>query len=155
MQPNLQILDYEVDPGGAEPSFYRMLVNRKQVKYIEIDPKIYDVGDLCFPPILVTKLPILPPGSWTQGRISQAPNQQDPPYFSEVLDVDLPCITPLWHTEFHDCLSLTKEKRLESNVYLATCPRLPSSPVVVKYARFEWEIQHYIAETQAYHWLKG
>lgn len=65
MQPNLQILDYEVDPDGAGPSFYRMLVNKKEVKYIAIDPKIYDVDDLCFPPILLTSLPTLPQGDWT------------------------------------------------------------------------------------------
>ena len=55
----IEVLNQEVDPEDKTPSYYRILVNRKHIKYVTIDPGIYEVDDLCFPPILVEKLPKL------------------------------------------------------------------------------------------------
>jgi len=46
------------------------------------------------------------------------------------------------------------ERKLRSGIYDATCPRF-SSPVVVKFARFAWEISRLGAETRAYAWIHG
>ncbi|KAF4964422.1 hypothetical protein FZEAL_10871 [Fusarium zealandicum] len=45
-------------------------------------------------------------------------------------------------------------QKLRSNVYEATCPYF-SSPVVVKFARFSWEIPLLEAEITAYEWVEG
>jgi len=58
----VEILNQDIDREGNTPSYYRMLVNKKHFKYITIDPGIYEVDDLCFPPILLEKLPPFPEG---------------------------------------------------------------------------------------------
>ena len=45
-------------------------------------------------------------------------------------------------------------KMLLPNVYKATTPRF-HFPVIVKFARFPWEIDYYDQETQAYSWIEG
>ncbi len=80
----VEILNQEIDPQDKTPSYYRILVNRKHIKHVTIDPGIYNVDDLCFPPIPVEKLPPLPKGDWNWGRISQ--NIGNPtPFFAETL----------------------------------------------------------------------
>ena len=59
----VEILNQEIDCEGNTPSYYRMLVNKKDFKYITIEPKIHEVDDLCFPPILLSKLPPFPAGN--------------------------------------------------------------------------------------------
>lgn len=51
-------------------------------------------------------------------------------------------------------MSLTIGESLKSHVRLASSPDFVS-PVIAKFARFEWEINYYIAETQAYSWIDG
>ncbi len=46
------------------------------------------------------------------------------------------------------------DQRLRSNVYLASSPQF-EKPLIAKYARFDWEIGYYTAETRAYHWIDG
>lgn len=43
-------------------------------------------------------------------------------------------------------------QKLRSNVYEATCDRF-ASPVIAKFARFEWEIPQLNHETVAYEWI--
>jgi serine/threonine protein kinase len=45
-------------------------------------------------------------------------------------------------------------KMLLPNVYEATTPRF-DVPVIVKFARFPWEIDCYDQETEAYSWIEG
>jgi hypothetical protein len=59
----VSILNQEIDRNN-EPSYYRMLVDGKNFKYITIDAGIYEVDDLCFPQVLVQKLPQFPQGEW-------------------------------------------------------------------------------------------
>lgn len=149
----IEVLNQEVDPEDKTPSYYRILVNRKHIKYVTIDPGIYEVDDLCFPPILVEKLPKFPEGDWNCGRISQT-NGTPAPFFSETLKKELPSISPLWYPKFYEYLSFQIGERLRSNVYMASSPKF-EKPIVAKFARFHWEIGYYVAETQAYSWIDG
>ncbi|OBT87717.1 hypothetical protein VE02_04085 [Pseudogymnoascus sp. 03VT05] len=148
----VEILNQDIDPDGNTPSYYRMLVDKTSFKYITIDPGIYEVDDLCFPPILLELLPPFPNGTWNCGRISQTAGS--PPFFNETTQESLPSITPLWHSKSYPYLSLEIGKRLRANIYMASSPEF-KNPVIAKFARFEWEIGYYIAETQAYPWLEG
>ncbi|KAF4628659.1 hypothetical protein G7Y89_g9488 [Cudoniella acicularis] len=154
MQPTtIEILNQEVDPDGDTPSYYRMLVNKKDFKYITIDPGIYEVDDLCFPASLLEKLPPLPSGNWNCGRISQSV-ENPTPFFAEIARKALPSISPLWHPKSYDYLSLKIGKRLRSNVYLASSLQF-EKPIIAKFARFDWEIRYYVSETGAYSWIDG
>lgn len=158
MQPaKIKILNQEIDPDGRTPSYYRMLVNEKHFKYITIDPGIYEVDDLCFPPILLEKLPHFPPGDWNCGRIAKRDEggSTSAAYFAETSSRTLPGIRPLWHPKSFDYLSLKNQERLKSNVYLASSAQHPGGPVIAKFARFDWEVGYYVAETQAYAWIAG
>ncbi|KAL5347507.1 hypothetical protein ACLOAV_007819 [Pseudogymnoascus australis] len=148
----VEILNQEIDPEGSTPSYYRMLVDKRSFKYITIDPGIYEVDDLCFPPVLLELLPSFPAGNWNCGRISQTPGS--PAFFAETSQEALPSINPLWHPKSYSYLSLEIGERLRANVYMASSPEF-KKPVVAKFARFEWEIGYYIAETQAYSWIEG
>lgn len=151
--PIIEILNQDIDPEGDTPSYYRVLVDRKHFKYITIDAGIYEVDDLRFPPALLEKLPSFPPRDWNSGRISRTP-QKPIPFFSETTKKTLPAITPLWHSESYDYLAFKIGERLKSNVYVASSPQFPKA-VVAKFARFDWEIGYYVAETQVYSWIDG
>jgi len=109
----LEILNQEIDPEGQTPSHYRILVSEKHFKYVTIDPGIYEVDDLCFPPALVEKLPSFPEGDWNCGRISQTTGNPTS-VFSETLKKTLASINPLWHPKSHDYLSFQFGKRLRA-----------------------------------------
>ncbi|ESZ89743.1 alpha-galactosidase A precursor [Sclerotinia borealis F-4128] len=129
-----------------------MLVNNEHFKYITIDPEIYEVDDMCFPPYLISKLPPFPAGDWNYGRISRTA-ENSMAFFAETSKKDFPSIKPLWHTKSYDYLSFELEQ-LNSNVFMASSP-LFEQPIIAKFARFEWEIGYYIAETQVYSWING
>jgi predicted Ser/Thr protein kinase len=148
----VSILNQEIDRGN-EPSYYRMLVDEKYVKYISIDPGTYEIDDLCFPPILVQKLPRLPKGEWNSGRIMRT-GEIPKPFFIETCRENFRSIAPLWHSKTFDYLSFNIGKMLTPNVYVASSPQF-EKPIIVKYARFDWEIGYYVAETRAYSWIEG
>lgn len=149
--PNLQLLQASADPDND--SEFRILVDGKSIKYITIGAGIYDCDDMCFGPSLVSLLPPLPPGDWNTGRISRHAATGEA-HFVTVSNEPLPGITTTWHATHIDHLELTMEDKLRSNVYLATCPRF-SSAIVVKFARFPWEISQLETETAAYEWIEG
>jgi hypothetical protein len=149
----VEILNQEIDYEGNTPSYYRMLVNKKHFKYITIEPKIYEADDLCFPPILLSKLPPFPAGDWNYGRISQAA-ENPTTFFAETSRKHFPSITPLWHANSYDYLSFKIGQRLRANVYVASSSQF-KKPIIAKFARFEWEIGYYITETQVYSWING
>jgi predicted Ser/Thr protein kinase len=153
LPPIVEILNQEIDRNCNEASYYRMLVNKEHFKYIDIDPGIYEVDDLCFPPILLEKLPPLPPGDWNYGRISQTV-ENPTPFFAETSWKNFPSITPLWHPKSYDYLSFKIGEQLKSHVYMAYSPQF-EKPIIAKFARFPWEIGYYIAETQVYSWING
>lgn len=67
----VEILNQEADPDDSGLSHHRILVERTHFKCVTIDPGIYDIDDLCFPPILLEILPPFPTGSWNCGRIGR------------------------------------------------------------------------------------
>ncbi len=149
--PSIVLLNCEVDADGI--SDFRLLVNGKFVKYVTIDPGLYDSGDMCFGPSLISMLPPLPPGEWNEGYISR--NQVDNrPCFTRTSQTRLPGITNLWHSLQIDHLELQIGEKLRSNVYKAKSRRFDST-IVVKFARFPWEIRYLNSETAAYEWIQG
>jgi hypothetical protein len=149
---DLKVLHLYVDDTGLE-SYYRVLVDSKYFKYISIDSGVYDVEDLTFPQALLSKLPNLPPGEWNLGHIAKSEDNISP-HFAWTTQKTFSSIQHTWHSVFVDYLSLTMVKMLLPNVYEATTPRF-HVPVIVKFARFPWEIDFYDQETQAYSWIKG
>jgi len=78
----------------------------------------------------------------------------NPPHFSEVTKVQLPSISHLWHPVQIDHLELCMGRKLRSNVYEATTPYF-DLPIVVKFARFPFEIPYLNSETSAYQWIQN
>jgi predicted Ser/Thr protein kinase len=148
---DVQVLQASVDPENQ--SDFRILVDRKVIKYLTIDSGLYDVGDMCFAPALISILPPLPPGDWNKGHISQDTSNMRP-HFAEITKAQLPGITKVWHPLQIDYLELQMGKKLRSNVYEATCPRF-NSTIIAKFARFEWEMPRLDAETSAYQWIEN
>lgn len=76
-------------------SEFRMLINGS-VRYIAIDPGIYEISDMCFGPTLIPLLPPFPSGDWksAQVRIDPVTGQ---PYFEAVSNHAGPSIRWLWH----------------------------------------------------------
>ena len=149
---DVKILHLSVDDTGLE-SYYRVLVDGKYFKYISIDSGVYDVEDLTFPQALVPKLPQLPTGQWNLGHIAKDDDGISP-HFAWTIQRTFSSIQQTWHPFFVDYLSLTLGKMLLPNVYEATAPGF-EDPVIVKFARFPWEIDYYNQETQVYSWIKG
>ncbi|KAF8338592.1 alpha-galactosidase A precursor [Amanita rubescens] len=148
---DIKLLQASVDP--LDESHFRILVDGKFVKYLTIDAELYSADDMCFEPSLISILPPLPPGDWNTGRISR--NCADGrPHFSEVTKVELPCISHLWHPLQIDHLDLHMGRKLRSNVYEASTPQF-DLPIVVKFARFPWEIPYLDSETSAYQWIQN
>ncbi|KAF1989194.1 hypothetical protein K402DRAFT_411230 [Aulographum hederae CBS 113979] len=104
-------------------SYFRLLVDGKHIKYLVIDQGLYDVEDMCFEPALLSMIPPLPPE-----------------------------ITNIWHPLQMDHLEFRMVKDLRSSVCEATAPNFPSS-IVLKFARFDWEIPQLEHETLAYKWI--
>ncbi|GME27535.1 alpha-galactosidase A precursor [Neofusicoccum parvum] len=125
--PTFQLLQASVDP--EDFSELRILVDQRHVKYLTIDPGLYAADDMRFEPSLVAILPPLPHGDWNSSHISRSPTDERTS-FARVAKVQLPAIT---HT---------------------TCREF-GAPVVVKVARFAFEIPQLDAETRAYRWVEG
>lgn len=49
---------------------------------------------------------------------------------------------------------LREGQKVRTNVYEVTCPGF-NSPVIAKFARFEWEVPQLEVETAAYSWVDG
>ncbi|THY71161.1 alpha-galactosidase A precursor [Aureobasidium pullulans] len=134
----------------------RILIDSRHIKYITVDPGVYDIDTMCFEPYLIPALPPLPElpmEDWNSAHISHHPSDGKP-HFSRVTNDPLPSIAQTWHparVEFLDC---QLGDQLRSNVHEATCSKFEGK-VVVKLARFPWEIWQLDYETQAYQWIQG
>lgn len=149
---DLKILHQTIDDTDSE-SYYHVLVDGKHFKYISIDFEVYEVDDLCFPPALLSKLPPLPSGEWNLGHIAKGEDKASP-HFDWTVQRTFSSIQNIWKPVFVDYLSLDMGKMLLSNVYEATTPTF-NVPIIVKFARFPWEVGYYNQETQAYSWIEG
>ncbi|KAF4948388.1 hypothetical protein FGADI_9700 [Fusarium gaditjirri] len=148
---DLQLLQASIDPDNE--SDFRILVDKKFVKYLTIDAGLFELPEMAFGPTLFSLLPRFPTEEWNKGRISRDP-LKGTAYFSSISRVQLPGILNVWHITHVDHLDLQMERKLRSNVFEAACSRF-SSPVVVKFARFPWEVPQLEAETTAYQWIEG
>ncbi|ATZ46088.1 hypothetical protein BCIN_01g07560 [Botrytis cinerea B05.10] len=72
--PRIEILNQDIDIENILPSYFRILVDGKRFKYITIDPGTYLARDLCFPSLLLKKLPPFPSEgdaeSWNLARVA-------------------------------------------------------------------------------------
>ena len=151
--PAIELLQASVDMNSDDQGDFRILVGHKSIKYLIIDPGLYNVDDMCFGPSFVALLPSLPLGDWNTGYISR--NATDGrPHFARVTNDELPRVTHLWHPLIVKYMDLHLGEELLSNVYEATYPRFPST-VVVKFARFFWEVGYLDSETRAYQWIEN
>ena len=148
---DIKLLQSSINP--LDKSKFHILVDGKFVKYLTIDAGLYNANDMCFTPSLISIIPPLPPGDWNTGRISR--NGTDgQPHFSKVTKVQLPSISHLWHPLQIDHLELCMGRKLRSNVYEATTPHF-DLPIIVKFARFPFEIPYLNSETFVYQWIQN
>jgi hypothetical protein len=147
----IQILQAEIDPNGE--SDLRVLIEKKFIKYLKIDQGVYPPQDIGFGPKLAELLPDLPAGDWNLCQISH--NETANGEISVTLGRhDFPSITCLWHSVAVEYLDLRIGRKLRSNVYEACLPKSEAN-IIIKFARFPWEIAYINSETSAYAWMKG
>ncbi|KAL8790089.1 MAG: hypothetical protein Q9213_000791 [Squamulea squamosa] len=147
----LSILDVADDPDSSA-TLYRILENNSRIVYLSIDAGVFDEDDYCLAPALLDRLPVFPPGDWNKGHVTRTEERPEP-HFACTRREELPGITSFWHkkhVEFHE---LDIGEKLMPNVAEASHAEL--GEVIAKYARWEWEISSYQAETQVYSWLNG
>ena len=147
-----KILHMTVDENDLD-SYYHLLVDGRYFKYISIESGTYDFDDLCFPPVLLSKLPKFPPGDWNLGHIAKSVEIPSP-HFAWTTQKNFSSIETTWHPTYVDFLSLKIGELLMINVYEVTLAQF-ESPVIAKLARFPWEIDYYNNETLAYSWIEG
>ncbi|KAH6613889.1 alpha-galactosidase A precursor [Boeremia exigua] len=157
----IKLLQASADPDDI--SELRLLVDHQHIKYVTVDPYIFDYMDLIFEPTLIEILrPLLPTGDWNNARIFQATSSgKSTSGNAEVAEVQVetsiqvqPGILRIWHSLSIDYLELEVGSRLRSNVREATCSKIPGQ-FVVKFARFHYEIAQLEHETTAYKWING
>ncbi|KAK7885067.1 hypothetical protein LTR67_010770 [Exophiala xenobiotica] len=148
----IQILNLEVD--SEDISYYRILLDGKSFKYITIDAGVYDPEVMKWSTMLVPRLPPLPEGDWNEGHITNHP-EQGTPYFSRYAKVKLPTIVSTWSPVQIDWLDLEHSQRIQSNIQVMRLKKeiagmRAGQEVLVKFARFPWEIQYFEHETRIY-----
>ena len=156
----IQILNLEVDTDGV--SDFRILVDGRSFKYVTIDHGVYETSVMVWDRLLIPVLPPLPKGEWNEGHIKRHPDT-GMPYFTQYSKVELPGIHNEWHSTHVNWLDLQRGEKLMSNVYTATIPKTANTEqmgmvddeLVIKYARFPWEMQYYAAETGIYKLIEG
>ncbi|KAI4275599.1 MAG: hypothetical protein LQ337_003111 [Flavoplaca oasis] len=147
----LRVLDIADDP-DTPATHYRLLKTSGRILYVSIDAGVYDEDDNYFPPRLLDLLPPLPSGDWNKGHITKTKERPEP-HFAWTRRADLPRITSTWHPTHVEFNELRIDSKLMPNVAEASHPEF--GDVIAKYARFEWEISSYQAETEVYSWLEG
>ncbi|KAK5121442.1 hypothetical protein LTR85_005275 [Meristemomyces frigidus] len=151
MATPLQLLQASIDED--DDSHFRFLVGGVSIKYVTITRKLYKTDDMSFEPTLILLLPTFPPGDWNDGRISRNP-QDGRPFFERVEKRAMRAVSSPWHPVRIDYSNLELGEKLHPGVYETTCTAF-SSTLVVKFARFEWEVDAIDHETTAYQWIEG
>jgi len=149
---DLQLLQASVDENTD--SDFRFLHHGTKVRYITIAPGLFSTDTMCFAPELIPLLPPFPSGDWNSGWIAQDAQTGDP-CFTRVEKSPVPGVRTAWHPVTLDHLDLTFGRKLRSGVYEATAPSLSPSPVVAKFACFEWEVGYMESECTAYQWIEN
>lgn len=149
-QRDITLLQAEAD--NDDESYFRLLINGS-VRYITIAQGIWSTDDMCFGPSLATILPDLPTGNWNDGLVVKHP-ETGKPYFARATRTSFPGVENTWHNTFVDYMDLGESRRLRSGVYEVKCPQFEEL-VVVKFARFDWEIRYMEGDTAAYRLIEG
>jgi predicted Ser/Thr protein kinase len=150
-QRNVELLQAEVDE--SDQSFFRLLVDGRIVKYVTVECGLYTEEDMCFGLSLISLLPEFPPGDWNDGLVARD-TDTGRPHFKHVAQTQFPGVRHQWHRTKVDYLDIVVGKKLRTGIYEATY--LKSDTVfIVKFARFDWEIQYLENETVAYEWIDG
>ncbi|TKA23430.1 hypothetical protein B0A50_07306 [Salinomyces thailandicus] len=152
MEPKTRVLQACIDDDDGDESYFRVLINGVAIKYITIPPGIFSVDDMCFSPVLMTLLPPFPPGDWNDAYVSQDP-QSGLPYYKTLTKRAWPAITSTWHATTVDYLELDLGFKWKSAVYDTLLNA--STDSIVKFARFDWEIEAVDHETSVYQWIEG
>lgn len=146
----------EVDDDDSYESEYRVQIG-SEVKYLIISPGTFDRDTLSLP---IESLPPLPYNEkWTTAHISRHKISKDLEY--TLSDRRLAGINNQWHRLSIDCLSLEKTKQLTAMVFEAVSHSCVTThhdlqpTIIVKIARFEWELPRIEQETRAYQLLEG
>ena len=151
---SLQLLQAEVDPTGEKDSYLRLLHDNKHIKYVAIAPGLYSSHDMCFTPTITALLnPLFPPGIWNYGYVNKDP-ETGLPHFAEVAQKEFSGVSNAWHSTKVDYLDLVLGGKLMSGVYDATCSQF-ATPLVAKFACWDWEIGYMEDECTAYQWIEG
>lgn len=108
---------------------------------------------MCFGPSLASILPDLPAGNWNDGLVTKHPETGEP-NFARATRTSFPGVENTWHNTFLDYMDLGESRRLRTGVYEAKCPQFEEL-VVVKFARFDWEIGYMEGETAACRLIEG
>lgn len=150
-QVNVELLQAEADE--EDQSFFRLLVGNRHIKYVTINPGLYNVEDMCFGPSLVTLLPKLPAGDWNDALVAKN-EVNGQPYFAHAIRTNFPGVKNTWHKTSVDYMDIVVGEKLRTGIYEVKCP-LFDEVIVAKFARFEWEIPYLESETTAYQWIDG
>jgi predicted Ser/Thr protein kinase len=150
-QMEIELLQAEVDEN--DQSFFRLLVNGRNIKYVTIDPGLYSADDMCFGPSLVSLLPALPAGDWNDGLVTKNESNGQP-HFAYAIRTAFPGVENTWNETYVDYSEIVVGEKLRTGIYEVKC-NLFNDVVVVKFARFDWEIPYLESETTAYQWIEG
>lgn len=130
----------------------RLLVDDRVIKYLTIESGTYSTEDMCFGPSLISLLPHFPSGDWNDALVAR--DVSDQPHFVRATRNPFPGVKDIWHGTYVDYLDIEIGEKLRTGVYETTCP-IFNTVVVVKFARFDWEIGYIENETKAYQWIEG
>ncbi|OJJ98532.1 hypothetical protein ASPACDRAFT_62033 [Aspergillus aculeatus ATCC 16872] len=152
MSNNLEIklLNCEVDK--KTESYFRLLVDGKQVKYLTVEPGTYKNAEMCFGPTLYSVLPRFPAGNWNDGVVAK--DEDGRPYFIRINLTDFPGVENTWHETSIDYLNVELGERVQFEVYEVKCPQFDDI-VIAKFQPWYWYMDSMENETTVYQWLNG
>ncbi|KGO72686.1 Lipopolysaccharide core heptose(II) kinase [Penicillium italicum] len=138
-----------MEVSSRDDSEYRILVQNR-VRYLIISAGTFERSTLSMP---LNSLPELPEDqTWNTAYVNRDASSGEVAMKLQLKNIM--GITHLWHPVLVDCLELKRIKQFTATTYEATYSGegpLASSPVViVKVARFEWELPRLSLETLIY-----
>ncbi|PYH80970.1 alpha-galactosidase A precursor [Aspergillus uvarum CBS 121591] len=133
-------------------SYFRLLVDDKQIKYLTVEPGTYKNAEMCFPPTLYTVLPRFPAGNWNDGVVAK--DEDGRPYFTSINLTEFPGVENTWHETFIDYMDVKLDERLHGETHEAKCPQFDET-VIAKYKPWHFYMHFMENETTVYQLLDG
>ncbi|KAI1816513.1 alpha-galactosidase A [Poronia punctata] len=152
-----RLVSMEVTMSGRWDCYYRILANRG-VKYVTVKAGALSAEELDDMPLnFQNVLPPLPynEDTWKSAYVTR--DSSSGQLEVEFSAADLPRVETTWHPRMVDSLDIELTERLTMLTRECKLKTGDSTPetMVVKMARFPWEIQYMEAETRIYQLLKG